>query len=128
MKPTHKNLYAILAMLGLLAISFGLDRLIMVTKEYVSRNSKGVVTMILLSPLSTILITFAALLLFWFTINQMKKNYLVITVFLIFGVIIELLVLSKIQPLGSSLLFLQPFLLPGFNLFFAGVLVMVVGS
>jgi hypothetical protein len=127
MKTNHKNLYAILSMLGLLAISFGLDRLILVMKEYVSRNSKGVVAMMLLSPLSTILISFGALLLFWFTTNRMKKNYLVVTVFLIFSVIIELLVLSNIQPLGSSLLFLQPFLLPGFNLFFAGVLVMVVG-
>ena len=127
MKTNHKNLYAILAMLGLIAISFGLDRLNLLMKESVSRNSKGIVAMMLLSPLSTILIVFGGLLLFWFTTNRMKKNYLVATIFIIFGVIVVLLVLSNIQPLGSALLFLQPFLLPGFHLFFTGVLLMVVG-
>jgi len=127
MKTNHKTLYVILAMLGLLAISFGLDRLILMMKEFSSENSKGVITMLLISPISTILIAAGALLLFWFTTSRMKRNYLVITVFIILGVFIELLVLSNIQPLGSSFLFLQPFLIPSSNLFFAGALVTVNG-
>jgi hypothetical protein len=128
MKTNHKTLFVILAMLGLLAISFGLDRLIQMVKEVVSQNSKCVMTMILLPPAAIIIVAIGALLLFWFTTSCMKKNYLVATVFLIFGLIIELLVLSNIQPLGSSLLFLQPFLLPSSNLFFAGALVLVIGA
>jgi hypothetical protein len=127
MKTDHKTLYTILAMLGLLAFSFGLDRLILLVKELVSHNPRGVVSMILLPPVAIIVVAMVALLLFWFTTSRMRKNYLIATVFIIFGVFILLLVLSNIQPLGSSFLFLQPFLLPSSTLFFAGSLVLVIG-
>ena len=123
----HKNLYTILAMFGLLAISFGLDRLILAMKVYVSLYFKGVVVMLLLYPFSTLLLAAGALLLFWFITSRMKKSHLVSTVFIIMGGLIELLVLSFITPLSHPLLFLQPFLLPSSNLFIAGALVMTIG-
>ena len=123
----RNSLFVILGMFGLLAISFGLDRLILAMKEYVAAHLKEVVTMLLLFPLSTIIIATGALLLFWFVIARMKKNYLVSTVFIIIGVFIALLVLANVQPLSSNFLFLQPFLLPSSNLFVTGTIVMVIG-
>jgi hypothetical protein len=123
----QKNLYVILSMLALLALSFGLDRLILSMKEYVSQEFKGVLLMLLLFPISSLVLAAGVLLLFWFTVSRMKKSAVVSTVFIILGILVDLLVLSFITPLGIPLLFLQPFLLPTSNLFLMAIFVMVIG-
>ena len=126
-KPNHNNIYAILAMLGLLAISFGLDRLILETKDYVTQYFKGGMIMLLLYPFSTLVLAAGGLLLFWFTTCRMKKSYLLSTIFIIIGILVDLLVFSFVTPLGPSLLFLQPFLLPTSNLFLAAAFTTMIG-
>jgi uncharacterized membrane protein len=126
-KVDLSGVFALISMLGLLALGFGLDHLILAVKEYVSIHFKGVLLMLVLYPIATILVLLAAFLLFWVLVSRMKKNYLISTAFIIIGIFVSLLIFSNIKPLGFSLLWLQPFVLPSGNMFIAAASILVIG-
>jgi hypothetical protein len=128
-KAVIKNSVALMGLIIVLAVSFGIDRWILVMRTENSRTFSLLGAVLWSYVIGDLIWAGLLLLLFWFMVSRGPRNWFIACIYLLVGLIQTLFPVLYISPIGQFWRFLAPFLATGSTLMrLTGGFITIIGG